>query len=160
MFVSKSVVFGAIVFVAAACSDYKVQHSSDAAGANPEEESAGGVISASVGDSPDVDTSDAGIDASQGSPDGIQLPNDTGVADAGSEDTGWDYGTDADNYCRKALRNGSLLDQEQVEGSHKITFCHSMSDGHWAVVSTDYSSCSAHLDHAYDVFPSTGCVEP
>jgi hypothetical protein len=68
-----------------------------------------------------------------------------------------DSGDDMDAICDLAQNITSYLDDYQTPGDGRVLYCHSGSGHSYNLVDSDVDACSAHLDHDWDVFPSTGC---
>jgi hypothetical protein len=49
------------------------------------------------------------------------------------------------------------LDPWQTPLDGRVYYCHSSSGSNWNFVESDISSCLPHINHNYDVFPTTGC---
>jgi hypothetical protein len=62
-----------------------------------------------------------------------------------------------EEICELAANLTGYLDRFQTAGDGRVLYCHSGSGDGYNLVDSDIDSCSAHLDHRYDVFPSTGC---
>lgn len=87
-----------------------------------------------------------------------ETPTDTGGPGDGT--TGpdpLDTGLTDDELCEAAAALSSILDPYQTEGDSRVTYCHSSSGSNWHLIDSDISSCLPHLNHSYDVFPTTGC---
>lgn len=118
------------------------------------------------GDDPGVDTGasdDGGGDPERAFPG--REPSETPIEGWPGDDTGggggdtgtpWD-GEDADDFCDKASRVTGYLDTFQVPDDGRVVFCHRQGGPHFTAIDTSISACMPHLDHTYDVFPSTLC---
>jgi hypothetical protein len=62
-----------------------------------------------------------------------------------------------DQICEKAAALTITLDPYQTPDDGRVVYCHSGSGGGYNYIESDISSCLPHLNHDYDVFPTTGC---
>ncbi|MFZ5475750.1 MAG: hypothetical protein ACOZNI_03150 [Myxococcota bacterium] len=90
--------------------------------------------------------------------------DDGGLADGGVgsgrslASEGGDTGdVDVDDVCRLAANLTGYLDDFQTPEDGKVVFCHSGSGEDYVLVDSDVDACSAHVQHRWDVFPTTGC---
>lgn len=65
-------------------------------------------------------------------------------------------GPDPD-VCERAENLTAYLDRFQVPDDGHVLYCHGTGGGGFVLVDSNISSCFPHLDHRWDVFPSTGC---
>ncbi|MCA9493359.1 MAG: hypothetical protein KC621_25685, partial [Myxococcales bacterium] len=79
----------------------------------------------------------------------------SGGTGSGGTATGGTPTTDQE-LCERAAGLAGYLDQWQTAGDGRVYYCHS-SSGNYTFVESDISSCLPHLNHNFDVFPSTGC---
>jgi hypothetical protein len=89
--------------------------------------------------------------------------DDTDPTDDTDPGTDTDTGTDTDppdiptdDDCDIAVDLDGWLDQFQVAGDGRVYYCHAGS-GNYTMVESNIDSCIKHLDHEWDVFPSTLC---
>ena len=67
----------------------------------------------------------------------------------------WDSA--ATGLCDFASLVTGFLDQFQTPYDGKVIFCHSSSGNSYTQIDTNNSSCLTHINHAYDIFPTTLC---
>jgi hypothetical protein len=98
---------------------------------------------------------------------GDDSPPDTDTTPGGGDDdddngseTGTP-GTDTDlteeEICEAAAALTITLDPYQTPDDGKVIYCHSSSGGSYNYIDSNISSCLPHLNHNYDVFPTSGC---
>jgi hypothetical protein len=112
------------------------------------------VTNEETGDSDDTDPPDTET------PDTDVPPVSTGDTGPGgdTDDPGApDTGLTDDELCEQAAALSSVLDPYQTAGDGRVTYCHSGGGSNWNRIESDISSCLPHLNHAGDVFPTTGC---
>jgi hypothetical protein len=106
-----------------------------------------------------------GAGAGTPQPDTTELGSDPHGADTTGADTAGldpipalpDTGLAQEDACEPGVALTTYLDARQVPGDGNVTFCHSGDGGAYLFLDTALSSCFAHLAHAWDVFPTTGC---
>jgi hypothetical protein len=62
-----------------------------------------------------------------------------------------------EEICEKAAALTITLDPYQVPEDGRVVYCHSGSGNGYNYIESDISSCLPHLNHDFDVFPTTGC---
>lgn len=127
-----------------ACSDYSLLEREDVGGAGD-------------GDGyPFLDpgSSDLGDDPLGGEGEDAWVDEGGASTDDGPGDTGESDPYDA---CEEALNFAEALDRYQVEGDGRVLYCHSSSGHNLVLVDSSIDSCLTHLDHRYDIFPTTLC---
>jgi hypothetical protein len=64
-----------------------------------------------------------------------------------------------DEVCDLAAATGlaTALDPYQIPGDGRVVYCHSSAGNSYNYVESDISSCLPHINHNFDIFPSTGC---
>lgn len=62
-----------------------------------------------------------------------------------------------EDICEKAAALTITLDPFQTPSDGRVYYCHSGSGNSYNYIETDISSCLPHLNHDYDIFPTTGC---
>jgi hypothetical protein len=127
-----------LLFLVSACSDYTVSKiGDDAVGASADDS---GTLEADTADAlADGDGDGHGESADGDDPDdgdGPDVPDDT---------------------CERAANISGYLDRFQVAGDGRVLYCHSSSGRGFVVIASDISSCLPHLDHRYDIFPTSLC---
>jgi hypothetical protein len=80
----------------------------------------------------------------------------TGTTGTPPTDSGLTPPSDQD-LCNDAATLVGYLDQFQTPGDDRVLYCHSGAGGSWNFVESNISSCLPHLNHNFDVFPTTGC---
>lgn len=80
----------------------------------------------------------------------------TGTGEPGTGST-IDTGLTDEQICTYAASLAGYLDRYQTAGDGHVLYCHSSGGSNWTFVDSNISSCLPHLNHAYDVFPTTGC---
>jgi hypothetical protein len=82
--------------------------------------------------------------------------DDPGTGDPGTPDEP-DPNLTEDEICEKAAALTITLDPYQTPEDGRVVYCHSGSGGGYNYIESDISSCLPHLNHEYDVFPTSGC---
>lgn len=121
--------------LACGCVDYQFASAKDNGGAFGDAES----LLAGMGDS-------AGDTGAAGDGETSSYTGETGAGGEGGE-----------GVCVVTENLTQWLDTFQVTGDARVLYCHGTGGGQFVLVESDISACFPHLDHRWDVFPSTGC---
>ncbi len=97
---------------------------------------------------------DADVDADSDADSDVDVDTD---ADPSEPPAQPDTGLTDDEICESADALAGYLDPWQTAGDGRVYYCHSSSGSNWVFIESDISSCLPHLNHGFDIFPTTGC---